>query len=135
MKPTTSFTPTIVADPPETPTFEDKRTINRKLGEVYINEHTGYADGWSDKKVADTLGYPVAWVADIRERDYGPVRINEEAVLFAAKVQEMNDELFQISAQITDAARAVETLRAKQKVLVDNMASLLKTARTVEKLY
>jgi hypothetical protein len=56
----------------------ERRTVHAKLDDVYEDEVTGYKPGWSDAAVARDLNVPVAWVADERERAFGPVRDNAE---------------------------------------------------------
>ena len=52
--------------------FEDRRIIFEKLNEVYLNEREGYSEDWTDKKVAEHLGVPQAWVTQIRADNFGP---------------------------------------------------------------
>jgi hypothetical protein len=62
----------VTTPPPKPMGFEDRRIIFEKLNEIYINEKVGYADDWTDKKVAEHLGVPQAWVAQIRADNFGP---------------------------------------------------------------
>lgn len=49
-----------------------RRIIFSKLNDVYIDETKGYSSDWNDQKVADDLGVALAWVAQVREADFGP---------------------------------------------------------------
>jgi len=84
-----------VVPPPKTMSFEDRRIIFEKLNEVYIDEVEGYSEDWTDKKVADHLGVPLAWVAQIREQNFGPhgsnKKIDNTIADAAALVKEMRD--------------------------------------------
>lgn len=62
--------------PPRTPSRDEKRIIFLKIDENYLGESVGYASDWSDERIATDLNVPVAWVAAIREENFGP-NINE----------------------------------------------------------
>lgn len=70
--------------------------IRDKLGEVYLDAQRGYGEGWTDKKVAESLTVPRDWVRQVRCKVYGassaggaedfaPVLNEARAVLAAAK--------------------------------------------------
>ena len=61
-----------VAESPREMTRADRRIIIAKLEEVYLDEEAGYADGWSDQRVAADFGVPRAWVARLRDENFGP---------------------------------------------------------------
>jgi hypothetical protein len=48
----------------------DRRIVFAKLNEVYGDDM--YLEDWIDQKVAEDLGVPVEWVAEVREGDFGP---------------------------------------------------------------
>lgn len=73
---------TMKADPPRELTREHRRIIYAKLNEVYIDEKTGYAGGWSDQRVATDLGCPVDWVRKEREEHFGSLAVNEDIQRF-----------------------------------------------------
>lgn len=56
----------IKAEAPPAMTRDDKRIINLKLHEVYINETIGYDADWTDHRVAESLGIPRALVSQVR---------------------------------------------------------------------
>lgn len=108
------------AEPPRQMDFEDRRLIIRKLEEVYVDAKTGYDSGWSDKRVADDLGVPRAWVAELREANFGPARDNEEIRAFlarfdahVAKVREVDERAEAVKA---DAVQLLQETRALVKV-------------------
>lgn len=84
---------------------DDRRIIFAKLNDVYIDETTGYGNGWSDKKVAEDLSVPRAWVEEIREENFGPIQISEEAKEQIAELQKLerdaNSLLTQMKAEAT----------------------------------
>lgn len=89
----------IKAEEPPTMSREDRRLIFAKIDEVYLDENTGYSDGWTDQKVADDLGVPVAWVKSIRAENFGEERSNsailkqlEEAKETLAQAKKLHDQ-------------------------------------------
>lgn len=70
--------------------------IRDKIGEVYLDAQRGYAEGWTDKKVAEALTVPRDWVRQVRckvygatsaggAEDFGPVLAEARAALAAAR--------------------------------------------------
>lgn len=70
--------------------------IRDKLGEVYLDAQRGYGEGWTDKRVAESLTVPRDWVRQVRCKVYGaasaggaedfaPVLAEARAVLAAAR--------------------------------------------------
>lgn len=81
------------APPPSEMTKADRRVINAKLEDVYLDETTGYKGDWTDEKVAVDLGVSVLWVEELREQNFGPAknvavlaRQMEELLTFGAKI-------------------------------------------------
>lgn len=70
---------TVTVEPPREMSKEDKRLVFAKIHEVYLDEKSGYASGWSDKRVATDLGVPVAWIRTVREENFGEEGLNEDA--------------------------------------------------------
>lgn len=95
------------APQPAPMTRDDKRIINIKLHEVYISETEGYATPWTDKTVAESLGVPVAWVAEVRDELYGPAQDNSEIRELLEKVRRVHHDaaakLDAASTMIADA--------------------------------
>jgi hypothetical protein len=58
-------------------TKEERRIIFGAIDSHYFDELRGYADGWSDEKVASYLKVPVGWVRSVREENFGPEKGNE----------------------------------------------------------
>jgi len=70
---------TTAVSAPRGPTRDEKRIIFQKIDEMYVGETVGYHKDWSDERVAKDLNVPVAWVADIRDENFGP-NIDEASV-------------------------------------------------------
>lgn len=60
---------------PRTATLEDRKRIREKVAEHYLDN--GYEPPWTDKLIAESLKYPVAWIAEVREFAFGPEGSNE----------------------------------------------------------
>lgn len=60
------------ADPPPVMEKEDRRIIFAEIDNHYLDEQKGYAEGWSDARVAKGLNVPLAWVRDLRDANFGP---------------------------------------------------------------
>jgi len=88
----TAMTKTAVAtiEPPKEMTREDRRIIFAQLNEIYIGEDKGYSAGWTDQRVATHLGVPRAWVATIRDENFGPVRDNETSTALRGEIDNLS---------------------------------------------
>lgn len=97
----TAMTKTAVATikPPKEMTREDRRIIFAQLNEIYIGEDKGYSSGWTDQRVATHLGVPRAWVATIRDENFGPVRDNETSTALRSELAEMWTLLREVEAK------------------------------------
>ena len=123
------------AEAPRAMGKEDRRVIFAKINDVYLDEQSGYSKGWTDQKVADDLGVPVAWVAEIRERDFGKElneteRLIEDAVAEANRLADrMANLLLQIRSACESSQSAMKTLESSARSVEAasvEFASLLK---------
>ena len=62
------------AEPPPQMQREDRRIVADKIADVYEDE--GYIAPWTDELVAQDLGVPRAWVAEVRDFMFGPANEN-----------------------------------------------------------
>ena len=95
-------TPTPSEAPPRVMQREDKRIIFQKLNEVYLDEKRGYDNGWSDLRVSQDLGIPRAWVAQVRDENFGPAGTNPDIEEFKkglAELQELKSIIKKFSEQ------------------------------------
>lgn len=109
------------ADPPPVMTKEDRRIIFSKIDEKYVDETTGYADGWSDEKVAKDLNVPRAWVTEIREANFGPeigegvandIKLLKEQVAKAAEMlKEMDERIVIIRHDYIEIGKQISAAR------------------------
>jgi hypothetical protein len=118
---------------------EDRRLVFEKINEVYDKDR--YTGDWTDKKIAEDLGCPRAWVASVRDEMFGPEGGNE--VIFAeieatkkviAEAQKALDAGAEIKTQaqvLLDRANAVARETAP---LHDRMQTLTVRLRELEKM-
>lgn len=125
--------PAQVAEQPRTMGFDEKRIIIAKLQDVYVDHKTGYDRGWSDKRVAEDLGVPRAWVAEVRETNFGPARDNDEVrevlaeartVLAAAK--DLTEQALKVEEQYVVFDRARSEVMAQISRLERRLADVEK---------
>jgi len=90
----------MAVEPPKAMSRDDKRIINAKLHDVYINEREGYQTPWTDKKVAEDLGVPLAWVVEIREDLFGPAADNSEVREYLERAEKAKADAADLLAKI-----------------------------------
>jgi hypothetical protein len=100
---------------PRQMTRDERRIIYAKIEEVWGSEDTGYKAPWTDKKVAEDLGVPQAWVAMLRDENFGSKSSNpaiEEqgraAVEFVAELRSKAQEITATVKTLMDKADAIE---------------------------
>lgn len=82
---------------------DDRRIIFAKLNELYIDEHKGYCEGWTDQRVAEDLGVPRAWVEALREENFGPVKSNTETSEFLHEAEKVLSQAKQLADNVEKA--------------------------------
>lgn len=113
-------------EPPREMSREDRRIVFEKLNELYVNEKTGYAPGHTDKTVAEGLGCPRAWVAQVREEMFGPVNSNPE-------IDELIAEAKALVAEIAEHDRLmgekITVLNARAERITKRIEAIEKAVR------
>jgi hypothetical protein len=89
---------------PRSPSRDDKRRILDKLSECYASEEIGYAADWSDRKLAEALNVPEAWVRDLRVEFHGDNGDNEAN---SAAAREFRRALNELRKDLTTAEKRV----------------------------
>lgn len=84
--------------PPRPITPAARRLINDRLETVYDDER-GYVDAWTDKRLAEEIGCPLKWVAEVRELMFGPLKVNPALAAEAAAAIEVVNRA---AAQLAD---------------------------------
>jgi hypothetical protein len=101
------------AEKPQEMTREDRRIIFAKLNEVYLDEMRGYEKGWSDSRVADELGTPLAWVREIREENFGAEGLSEDARKAMAQAEEFAKALDALETRAKAFFKELDEMRAR----------------------
>lgn len=118
-----NVSPVAVAGP-RVMTREDRRLIFVRLNEVYESEATGYAKGFSDKAVAAELAMPMAWVATVRDENFGPHRENEEIRAIADAVAKLRDDQQHLAGALAAVQKQHDLLSGKLDDLVGRAKKL-----------
>lgn len=95
-------------------TREDRRIIFAAINDVYLDADRGYKPGWSDKRVAESLGIPVSWAKDIRDEMFGPEGESAELRLLVEQIEALREEALrdveQMATIISNATRRMDEL-------------------------
>jgi len=102
--------PTPISKPPREMQREDRRIILAKLEEVYVDERVGYGDGWTDQRIADDLGVPRAWVATLRQENFGEEKGNDQIKELVAAADKLSASLAAADTAYRAAAKEYERL-------------------------
>jgi hypothetical protein len=122
-------------------TKEHRRIIFAKLNEVYVSETAGYANDWTDKKVAEELGCPRAWVETIRKENFGEKAGNdtigphlEEARRVVADGRKMLSEIGDLKQTVELATKRINELMSQTAPLVTLVVEVEGRMREIEKV-
>lgn len=104
-------------------TRDDRRLIHIQLEQVYLDERQGYSAGWSDKRIAEHLNVPRAWVAKIREENFGPdldeasTKVIAEGHALLAELRSFSDTAQPVLTKLQElAAHAAQIEQALQLI-------------------
>lgn len=114
---------------PREMTRDERRLIFAKLDEVFLDEKRGYDNGWSDKRVSDDLGVPRAWVAQIRDENFGPSNTNTEAQELVVDAKKAQDAMAEAFAEWSKAKAEID---AKVEKLMQTGAAIQKRLDKIE---
>jgi hypothetical protein len=109
--------PALAAVPPRTMTREIRRLIFMKLNEIYLSEEAGYGKGWTDKRVAEDMDYPAAWIVTVREENFGPLRDNEDL----RALREDMAKLERDRVVLDDSVKAIVANQTKLNARIDDL--------------
>lgn len=123
---------TITAEPPREMTREDRRLVFAKIDEVYLDEKQGYSTGWSDKKVAQDLGVPQAWVKSIREENFGVEGANEDFRQMLTDGQKLLDDFRVVEGIISDRIKEAQKTKDDLSARANHIAGRISQ---IEKLF
>lgn len=129
-------------EPPREMKKDDRRIIFGKLDEVYIDERSGYCKDWNDERVSKELGCPRAWVAQVRDENFGPQKSDqsEEVSHLKFKIESLekdahalDKEAERISGEVAEARKTCDEASINAKRIAstaNNLLSHLKEIRT-----
>lgn len=103
------------AEPPQSPTLEQRRAIFREIDENYVVNR--YVDGVSDVTIGAKMHLPWAWVAEIRENNFGPAGPDTELV-------KALERLTEIDARRKKLDEGIERLLSESDVLSKDLAAV-----------
>ena len=119
----------------------ERRIIQTKLEDVYQDEDHGYKPGWSDAAVARDLNVPVGWVAEERDRSFGPVKDNEEVrdmldrvATKTAEAHALIEDVKKFRTELADVTKRGNELLAKAMDLGKDLHGLMATADRIRKV-
>jgi len=114
------------AEPPREMTREDRRIVFAKLQEAYDTETTGYCSGWTDERVANDLGVPLAWVREMRCDYFGPLGSNPEIDALLVEARGWRGELVALLDRATALQAEVVRIAGKGEVIERRLAEIAK---------
>jgi hypothetical protein len=115
------------AEPPRVMSRDERRIINAKIDEVYIDEAHGYSIGWNDDRVATDLGVPRAWVSQMRDENFGP-ELNAEVVKARTETDALVAEMAKLREDMKASAAQASTLMMMADKCQANLARLIAAA-------
>lgn len=117
----------VKAEAPRVMSRDERRIINAKIDEVYIDEAHGYSIGWNDERVATDLGVPRAWVSQMRDENFGP-ELNAEVVKARAETDTIVAEMTKLRAAMTESAAQAGELLTKAERCKAELGRLIAAA-------
>jgi len=112
----------ITADPPRQPTRAQRRAVDEALAHYYDPEAEMYNGSWSDKKLAEKMDVPRAWIAEVREALYGPDR-SKAADQNTVKLDAYRARLVQLEEDFLKAMEDFDKRRKEISDLLDKLAA------------
>jgi hypothetical protein len=110
--------------PPEM-TKEDRRIIFAEIDTHYLDETTGYATDYNDKRIADGLKVPLAWVRTIREENFGPEKSADfEYKTLKTLVENAETTLNNVNNTMARAKIRISELESMQEALIKQIGGV-----------
>jgi hypothetical protein len=131
-KPVTHPAPTL-ADPPPEMKLADRQIILAKLLDAYDGTKGCYAADWTDKRVAEDLGVPRAWVTKLREENFGPEGGNAALYEQLAEARAVLERGKLILERTTALREQVDKLLLDTKPVAEAVAKLERQVAGIEK--
>lgn len=103
--------PAPTATTPRGPTPAEKYKIRDFLDGAYDDTKKGYIDGWTDKRAAEKLNFPMAWIRDMREFAYGPLECDVEVSDLLDEIERVKRKQLEELASLEKRVRSLEVAR------------------------
>jgi hypothetical protein len=114
--------------PPRQMAIDDALLIASRLTEIYLGKDKGYADDWTDGKLAESLGVPRAWVTECRVKTYGEGRAgNDEITAMVRDAQAVRNDALGVLEQLESARSAM------LRLIDDTVARLRARLETIDR--
>lgn len=110
--------------PPEM-TKEDRRIIFAEIDTHYLDETTGYATDYNDKRIAEGLKVPLAWVRTIREENFGPEKSSDfEYKTLKTLVENAEATLNNVNDTMARVKTRISELESMQEALIKQIGGV-----------
>lgn len=116
-------TKTDSVQPPREMTPVERRAIFREIDESY--ETKGYVLGITDQTIAEKLKMPWAWVAKVREENFGPAGPNPKLQKLVTQIEELGKKASAAEDDALKAAQRAEAIAAEVETVKKQLVSLL----------
>lgn len=127
------------APPPPEMSRADRRLIFERLNDVYADEKVGYSGEWTDKRVAEDMGVPLAWVRTVREENFGPEGNADLAGKLAAAMaiikdgRDLLDQANKLKSQIDSQYELINRLMTATAPLLDHVVRAERIVQGIER--
>lgn len=122
----TTPTKTDSTQPPREMTPVERRAIFREIDECY--ETKGYVLGITDQSIAEKLKMPWAWVAKVREENFGPAGPNPKLQKLVTQIEELGKRAAAAESEALKAAEKAEAIAAEVEAVKKQLVGLLQGA-------
>jgi hypothetical protein len=107
---------------PKDMTREHRRIIFAKISEVYDSDK--YGNGWTDKRIAEDLGCPRAWVAQVRDEMFGAEGANEDIMTAIREAEEAISKGRKLLEEVSIMKNTLESQKGlveRQLITINNL--------------
>lgn len=112
---------------------EDRRIIFAQLNEVYVDEKTGYQEGWNDGRVAKHLGVPLEVVKELREENFGPPGIDPGLVDLITEARLIREQVIEKNAEASRLVSEIDKLKVSVQTVAGDIQRLASRTEVIEK--
>lgn len=102
-----------------------RRTIFREIDDSYDDKALCYCSGITDKTIADKLRVPWAWVAEVRDENFGPAGPDPKLKELVAKIEMAEQKAQEAFDSAMGAAERADGAVAEAKALKGQLLALL----------